>query len=498
MKTAIEAAFPDYVQDLRTLVAANSKNAPAQEGAPMGAGVAQALDAMVSIARRMGFAVTVAPDGYYAYAEAGAGKEMVGVLGHLDVVPADDVENWATPPFTLTEKDGMLYGRGTSDDKGPTLAALYALKLLLDSGAKLRRRVRFIFCTDEESLWRGVKAYAEKEEHPAMGFTPDADFPLLYAEKGLVEYTLTAAQKNSVTLSGGTALNAVAGSAQTGADAKTAQALKKLGYDFTEENGKLVVHGKAVHAMAADQGVNAIVRLAQALALAGNTEGMVKFLAEKCADANGRDIFGDVSDEYSGKLTFNVGLADLKPGKQSLGVDIRFPVTYEKEKVADALKKAAEPGPREGFQARTQSAYGRKIIKISSVVGAVPCFRPFFELANHAPSTRNRKPARLPPLLPEPNKSRGCAPPRSLCLSPSIPIIKHPGRLLLTPRKFPQIHQLNNRRQAYPVFEAGLDFYFKGVPVNGWVGFHKQGHYILAHEMVYHDLILTGCAFNGT
>lgn len=343
MKTAIEAAFPDYVEDLRALVAANSKNAPAQEGAPMGAGVAQALDAMVSIARRMGFAVTVDPDGYYAYAEAGEGKEMVGVLGHLDVVPADDVENWATPPFTLTEKDGILYGRGTSDDKGPTLAALYALKLLLDGGAKLRRRVRFIFCTDEESLWRGVKAYAEKEEHPTMGFTPDADFPLLYAEKGLVEYTLTAARKNSVTLSGGTALNAVAGSAQTGADAKTAQALKKLGYDFTEENGKLVVHGKAVHAMAADKGVNAIVRLAQALALAGNTEGMVKFLAEKCTDANGRDIFGDVSDEYSGKLTFNVGLADMKPGKQTLGVDIRFPVTYEKEKVTDALKKAAEP-----------------------------------------------------------------------------------------------------------------------------------------------------------
>ena len=82
------------------------------------------------------------------------------------------------------------------------------------------------------------------------------------------------------------------------------------------------------------------------------------------------------------------------------------------------LKKWAETGPREGFQARTQSAYGRKIIKISSVVGAVPCFRPFFELANHAPGTRNRKAARLPAPLPEPNKSRGCAPPRSLCLSP--------------------------------------------------------------------------------
>ncbi|MEA5003775.1 MAG: Sapep family Mn(2+)-dependent dipeptidase [Christensenella sp.] len=343
MKAAIEAMFPEYVTDLRALVAANSKNAPAEDGAPFGAGVAQALRTMADIARRMGFAVTVDPDGYYAYAEIGEGKEMMGVLGHLDVVPADDAENWATPPFELTEKDGMLYGRGVSDDKGPTLSALYALKILLDSGAKLNKRVRFIFCTDEESLWRGVKAYVKKEELPTFGFTPDADFPLLYAEKGLVEYTLSAAQKDSITLTGGTALNAVASRAQTADDAQTQSALQKLGYEFAKEGGNLVVRGKAAHAMAADKGVNAIVRLCEALVSAGRKEDMLRFVAEKCTDANGRNIFGDVSDEYSGKLTFNVGLADFKPGKQELGVDIRFPVTYEKEKVTDALTKAAQP-----------------------------------------------------------------------------------------------------------------------------------------------------------
>ncbi len=343
MKTAIEAVFPDYVEDLRALVAANSKNMPAEDGAPLGAGVAQALHAMVDIARRMGFRVTVDPDGYYAYAEAGEGKEMMGVLGHLDVVPADDVENWATPPFVLTEKDGMLYGRGTSDDKGPTLAALYALKLLMDSGAKLNKRVRFIFCTDEESLWRGVKAYEKKEEHPTFGFTPDADFPLLYAEKGLVEYTLTAAEEDSVTLSGGTALNAVAARAQTDVTVQAQHALQTLGYAFEKEDGKLVVRGKAAHAMVADQGVNAIIRLCEALVVAGQKQAMLRFVAENCMDTNGRGIFGDVSDEYSGKLTFNVGLADFKPGKQTLGIDIRFPVTYEKQQVEDALKKAAQP-----------------------------------------------------------------------------------------------------------------------------------------------------------
>lgn len=339
--SAIEAVFPDYLKDLEALVSANSKNAPPEPGAPFGAGIKQALDTMAAIAERMGFLVTVDPDGYYAYAEVGEGKEMMGVLGHLDVVPADDTENWNTPPFELTQKDGALYGRGVSDDKGPTLAALYALKLLLDNGMKLNKRVRFIFCTDEESLWRGIKAYSKKEEHPSFGFTPDADFPLLYAEKGLVEYTLKAAEPNSVRLSGGTALNAVPGRAETDYDEKTEEALRSLGYEYAHEKNKLIVKGKAAHAMSADEGINAVVRLSEALIKAGKTGGMLRFTAEN-GEAYGQKIFGEVSDEFSGRLMFNIGLADWKDKEQTLGVDIRFPVSYEKDKVTAALTKAAQ------------------------------------------------------------------------------------------------------------------------------------------------------------
>lgn len=342
-KALAEQVFPDYVKDLAVLVSANSKLASAEAGAPFGPGVKQVLDAMVSIAQRMGFQTTVDPAGYYAYGEIGEGETLFGVLGHLDVVPADDAENWQTPPFTLTEKEGALYGRGVADDKGPTLAAMYALRLLLDQGYTLNCRVRFIFCTDEENLWRCIKAYCKKEELPSMGFTPDADFPLLYAEKGLVEYTLTAKEGDCVPLTGGTALNAVAARAETPYDQETEQALKTAGDTCEVVENTLVVKGKAAHAMACDQGVNAVVRLAQGLGQAGKNGSMLRFVTQQGSDPYGTPIFGDRADKDSGRLMFNIGLADWKPGLQTLGVDIRFPVSMKKEEVAEALEKACAP-----------------------------------------------------------------------------------------------------------------------------------------------------------
>jgi len=342
-KAAVESTFPEFKADLTRLVSANSKNAPASGKAPLGEGIQQALEAALDIAQKCGLKTTIDPDGYYGYAEIGEGKELFGVLGHLDVVPADDVESWNTPPFELTEKDGKLFGRGVIDDKGPMLAALYALKILLDNGAKLNRRIRFIFCTDEESLWRGVKRYIEKEEHPTHGFTPDADFPLLYAEKGLVEYNLTTDDAETIDFTGGSAFNAVPAKASVPYTDEIAAAMDALGYEYTKDAKRLIAKGKAAHAMVPEKGINAILRLAEAALKTGATGKMLKFLTEKASDPFGKSIFGDVSDSVSGQLKFNVGLADFKPGKQTIGVDIRFPVTYEKEKVDNALKEAAKP-----------------------------------------------------------------------------------------------------------------------------------------------------------
>jgi len=339
-RAAVESSFPQFQADLARLIAINSKNAPALGNAPLGAGIQLALETALDIAKGFGFRTKIDPEGYYGYAEVGEGEELLGVLGHLDVVPADDAESWHTPPFALTEVDGVLYGRGVIDDKGPMLASLYALKILLDQGVKLNKRIRFIFCTDEESLWRGVKRYIEQEEQPTYGFTPDADFPLLYAEKGLVEYNLITTDADTVDFSGGSAYNAVAAKASVPYTDEIAAVMDSLGYEYERDGTRLVAKGKAAHAMVPEKGVNAILRLAEALVKTGEDGSLLRFLVEKGSDPFGAPIFGDVADEMSGKLKFNVGLADFKPGLQTVGIDIRFPVTYAKEKVDQALEAA--------------------------------------------------------------------------------------------------------------------------------------------------------------
>jgi len=343
VKAMVDTYFPRFKEDLTKLIAIDSKNAPPDGNAPFGKGVQLALETTLGITKDFGFKTFIEPEGYYGYAEIGDGDELMGVLGHLDVVPADNVDAWNTPPFELTEKDGNLHGRGVIDDKGPMMAALYGLKILLDNGAKLNKRVRFIFCTDEESLWRGVKKYIEKEELPKFGFTPDADFPLLYAEKGLVEYNLIANDAEAVDFQGGTAYNAVADKASVPYSDEIASNMDSLDYKYEKIEDRLVAKGKAAHAMVPEEGVNAIIHLAEALVKSGKTGSMLKFLTEVGNDPFGVKIFGDVSDDVSGRLKFNVGLVDFKPGNQTVGIDIRFPVTYEKEKVDKALEEAGKP-----------------------------------------------------------------------------------------------------------------------------------------------------------
>lgn len=342
VKKAVETAFDDYRSDLARLVAADSRLLPAEAGMAFGPGVRQALDAAVDIARRMGFRTKTDPEGRYAFAETGEGGELVGIIGHVDVVPAGETGEWESPPFALTERQGRLYGRGVQDDKGPLLAALYALKLLRDSGARLARRVRVIFCGDEENLWRCVQAYAEREEHPTFGFTPDADFPLIYAEKGLAEYNLLGGEETSPVMRGGSAFNAVAAEASTPYSPAVEAAMRRLDYTCEVRDGELVARGRAAHALDPSRGVSAITRLARAMVEAGERGGMLRLLAALDGDAHARGLFGVVRDEVSGPLMCNAGLVDMGPGRQKLGLDIRYPVTYEKERMERDLYRAAE------------------------------------------------------------------------------------------------------------------------------------------------------------
>ena len=145
----------DMIASIIEAVKIPSVISDAKEGYPFGENIDKVLRQTLKLCEDLGFR-TVYKDGYYGYAEIGEGEELIGILGHLDVVPEGELDSWEIPPYEGVIKDGKLYGRGTQDDKGPTIAAIYAVKALMDLDVKFDKRVRFIFGTDEENLWRCI------------------------------------------------------------------------------------------------------------------------------------------------------------------------------------------------------------------------------------------------------------------------------------------------------------------------------------------------------
>ena len=313
------------------------------DGCPFGAAVDQALRVALQIAGDLGFRTHYGDGGFYGYAETGEGAEMVGVLGHLDVVPPGNLADWAHDPFDPAEADGMLYGRGTQDDKGPLLAALFAVKALMDTGVKFNKRVRFIFGTDEETLWRCINRYKEKEELPGMGFSPDARFPLIFAEKGLLQLHLEGVNRSGLRLVGGSAFNAVPDTMIYEGERQDdlARKLAALGFAYTRKPNEIEIHGKAAHAMIPEEGINAIARLCIALRAIGVESKAVDFIAQEVGeDPNAARIFGACADEPSGELKFNVGMIELGEVER-MSIDCRIPVTVSKAEIVSKLSAAA-------------------------------------------------------------------------------------------------------------------------------------------------------------
>ncbi len=250
--------FNQYISDLTKLISFKSILGGAEKDAPFGKDVKASLDWFLSLADGFGFE-TINYDGYAGEIVYGEGEE-VGIIGHLDVVPVGI--GWESDPFTLTERDGVYYGRGVCDDKAPLLSCLYALKELKDSKLPVNKKFRLIVGCDEESGWRDIEYLKTKTTLPEYGFSPDGDFPICYAEKGIVEVAFYLPKlKNFADIKGGTALNAVC-------DYVTAKPLFIA--DNTElktfnlsldENGYIDSKGKSAHGSTPRLGINAMVKL---------------------------------------------------------------------------------------------------------------------------------------------------------------------------------------------------------------------------------------------
>lgn len=301
------------------------------ETAPYGAGPAAALDYMLKLCDSLGFR-TKNCENQLGWAEIGEGDEMVGILCHLDVVPAG--EGWDYEPYAMTLVGDRAYGRGVTDDKGPAMCCVYAMKDLLDSGVSLKRRIRIIFGLSEETGdWEDMAWYREHEELPVFGITPDADFPAIYGEKGILSMDLAMPLVKSGLLSaaGGTAVNVVP---------------PRCSVTYADASGNPVTirtEGKPAHGSTPEDGKNAIsAAMEQLAAVSGLNSSFVEFYQKYIGwDYNGVKMGCGLEDDKSGKLTLNAGVLAVKGEDLVLSLNIRNPVTFTKEDVLTPISAAA-------------------------------------------------------------------------------------------------------------------------------------------------------------
>ena len=180
----------EMVEIIRQLVEIPSVRGEAEPGAPFGAEPRRALDKMLQICREHGLVTSVHDDVMGTADYSPCGNIGLGILGHLDVVPAEPL-NWTCPPFQLTRIGGKLLGRGVIDDKGPCAAALMALYCVKELGIPLKKGVRLLFGTDEENGSGDLEIYLRNNKLPPMVFTPDGCFPVINIEKGMIRADIT-------------------------------------------------------------------------------------------------------------------------------------------------------------------------------------------------------------------------------------------------------------------------------------------------------------------
>ena len=323
VKEFIEKNLENMKADLSCLVKYNSVFAEDEE--PFGKENRKVLDEAIKLMQEKGLKTTNM-DYYCGYGEAGEGKELIGILAHLDIVPVG--EGWDTDPFTVTEKDGFLYGRGVSDDKGAAVASMYALKYLIDEKYPFKRRVRLILGCNEETGSMCIRHYVKNDEPITYGFTPDGDFPGIYAEKGMIGGKIIGHNSKIIDIEGGEASNVVCKKVTCKVplnsfdETKLDEYFNKLNikYEISKDDViTLVVYGVAAHASTPDLGINAINHLFEGLYNANFNDSFVTFFHNNFGLTTHGEILGylEVSDDISDYLsiTFYAGTYAGKPLK---------------------------------------------------------------------------------------------------------------------------------------------------------------------------------------
>ncbi|MCR4862344.1 MAG: Sapep family Mn(2+)-dependent dipeptidase [Ruminococcus sp.] len=307
----LESHIDDMSALLRELVAVPSVQGDAEEGFPFGREPARALEIMMRECRKAGFDVENV-ENYAGSADINSLEAQLAVLTHLDVVPAGD--GWSSPPFELTQVGDKLVGRGTIDDKGPAVAAFFAAKAVKELGIPLKKGVRLIFGTNEENGSADLAYYRSKRTLPPMVFTPDGEYPLINAEKGMLRVYFSA-KYSGIPVRGGTVINAVPAVCSDDAD------------DY---------FGKSAHASTPEKGENAITKF---LDIQRNLHPLLNNLSELFphGEFNGRSCGLGFRDDISGDMTCVLSMLNARDGRLCGGIDIRFPLDRTKAEISGII-----------------------------------------------------------------------------------------------------------------------------------------------------------------
>ncbi|MCI6275663.1 MAG: dipeptidase PepV [Clostridium sp.] len=346
----------EFLDDLKLILEKKTLKGEVDSENPFGKDMTEGLKCALEIAERYGF-TTKNLDNYVGYAEYGCGEDYVGILGHLDVVPVG--EGWNSDPFIPLVKDGKIFGRGTSDDKGPIFAALYALKLMKEHGVKLSKKVRIIFGTNEETGTEDMDYYLKKEKPPVAGFTPDAEFPIVTSEKGILTFQFhrsfkeTQGEYKVEYIKGGKRSNIVPDCCKCKIAYTNQSFLEYFKDDGLKEKYKIEVEDKSGHLIIIALGIaahgstpqcgdnaisNLLLYLNEAMTFKDDfTDFLRDFNSVIAKEYNGKKLGIDFQDEESGKLTLNLGIIDGNEKEVSMRFNVRYPVTIKLDDILNSI-----------------------------------------------------------------------------------------------------------------------------------------------------------------
>lgn len=339
-----------FKQDLRELVKIPSlkDESTKTQNAPFGLACRVALDKMMEIGKNAGFNVRDI-DGYACVIEYGDADESIGILGHLDIVPIG--EDWEHDPLGCEEVDGFIFGRGVLDDKGPVIAGLTAMRILKDNNIQLNKKIQLICGCDEESGMECMQYYCQHEKLPVLSFTPDANFPVIYGEKGIMCIQLTMKNDTPITkIVAGERMNVVIG--KSDAYVKNFKYEKEFEF-YLQTNGltgsieqendltKLHIDGVPAHASLPWLGVNAGLHLMNFIGCVYKNDNLSQ-LSQMLMDTRGYKTQIGIEGAYMGPLTSNVGIIQATNDEITFTLDIRYPNDTDSEKIVSGMKKTMD------------------------------------------------------------------------------------------------------------------------------------------------------------